>query len=230
MVRTILKSQSSSSISSQSVVPLALPIAGPDDGDTGHPTAEVDPPKEVNKPKKEKTKGKKKRKDKKDKGKDVENYQDPTKCYDEYQKKFGVEEEEKTFKCFHIRLGWSDLCKILTLWLLIAGLALSIQIVEKIFPGSRSKIKDDATSCSLCPAGKSVTNPDHEIVLTDFQCSAVHPSLESMCFFECPDSLPTPRIYTCGEVEQLAEDASNNCSDSADSCREFQQADIQCCH
>jgi len=229
MVRTILKSRSSGSINSQSVVPLALPIAGPDDGDTGHPTAELDPPKIITKPKKEKTKGKKKRKGK-DVEKDVEDYQDPTKCYDEYQKQFETEEVEKSFKCFHLRVGWSDLCKIITLWFLIAGLALSIQIVEKFSSGSRSKIKDEVTTCSLCPAGKSMTNPDHEIVLTEFQCSAVHPSLESMCFFECPGSLPTPRIYTCGEVEQLAEDASNNCSDSADSCRELQQADIQCCH
>jgi len=247
MVQTILKSRSSSSISSQSVVPLGLPIGGPDEDPTIVTTTE--PIKdEIKSKRKRKEKGDgtkdkgKKEKGKKDKGEkdkgekdkeknDVENYLDPTKCYDEYQKKFVADEEEKTFKCFHIRLGLSDLCKIITLWFLIGTLALSIQIVERIFPKSKSKqINTDITTCLLCPAGQSVTDPHQEVILTDFECSAMNTSLEPKCFFECPDSLPSLRVYTCGEVEQLAQEASNNCSDGADSCRIFQQADTQCCN
>jgi len=246
MVQTILKNSSSHSASSISVGQLEVPIAGPDDGETATvlPTDHVEPmkddttkPKKGKKDKRDKARSKRKRKDKnesegkKNVGKKNVETRDSewTKTTDEWCR-IDTDEHEKTFKCMHIRLGWGDLCKVIALWAVIAGLALSIQVMEKIFPGKKSVIDTEFTTCSLCPAGTSVADPDQEIILGDFQCSAIDSTFESMCFFECENSLSTPRVYTCGEVEQLAKDSSNNCSDGADSCRDFQQADIQCCH
>ena len=227
--------------STKSEVQLALPIAGPEDGDIGYPTAEVDTKNEkTTKPKKDKTRSKWKRKngrkadEKKAGGKnDVEanEVRVKTVSFDELNKNYDPREEEKTFKCCHIRLAYADLCKIIALWSLIAGLALSVQVVERMLPNNKAPVVDrEITTCSLCPEGKSVTDPLQEITRTDFQCVSTDPMSDSMCFFECENSLPTSRVYTCGEVEQLAKEISNNCSYGADSCREFQQADTQCCH
>lgn len=226
----------------KSVVPLALPIAGPEDGNTGYPTAKVDAKNEnTTKSKKDKTRSKRKRRAdgkktdgrKGDGKKDVEanEAKHENNTFDEYIKNNELEEKERSFKCFHMRIGYADLCKVLVLWAVIATLALSVQVMDKIFPGKKSPLVDsEITTCSLCPAGQSVTDPLQEIIRTDFQCTSTHSAIESVCLFECEDSLPTSRIYTCGEVEKLAKEATNNCSDSADSCREFQQADTQCCH
>jgi len=226
----------------KSVVPLALPIAGPEDGNTGYPTAEVDTKNEnTTKTKKDKKRSKRKRRadGKKTDGRKYDGKNDveaneakhKNKTFDEYTKNNEPEDEVRTFKCFHMRLGYADLCKLIVLWAVIATMALSDQVMEKIFPGTKTPLVDnEITTCSLCPVGQSVTDPLQEIIRTDFQCTTTDSTFESVCLFECEDSLPTSRVYTCGEVEKLAKEATNNCSDSADSCREFQQTDTQCCH
>lgn len=163
-----------------------------------------------------------------------------------YRQFAAQKEKEKQVRCLHVRISFGDLCKVVTLWTLIAGLALSISVMDKHKKSSNRSntlkrtnsptitdarmIDNERPSCSLCPAGTSVTNPDLEIITTEFQCTAISSALESMCFFECSeDSLPAHKVYTCGEVQQLAKESTSKCSDSVDSCREFQQASGQCC-
>lgn len=108
-------------------------------------------------------------------------------------------------------------CKVLTLWGIIV--ALTLLLSGKMMMPARGD-----SSCSLCPSGTSVTVPEIEIIMNDFSCT----SEESSCSFQCA-SFGQPRVYTCGEVEKLAIESASECSDSSDSCADFQQASSQCC-
>jgi len=244
MTKSSKKDQSSRAHSTKVIIPLCTPIAGEDEN-SGFLKVESKPKGKTSRSKKEKIKRMS------DERTDIESNDDheiiggdTTKNSDDdilskelrivrvarYGDGEEYKKEEKTRKCLSPRM--KDLCKILTLWAIITGMALSISVVDRNNRQSSSPITNsESPSCSLCPAGTSVTNPDLEIITIEFQCTAISSSLESTCFFEClDDGLPTHRVYTCAEVEQLAKDSTSKCSDSADSCREFQQASDQCCY
>lgn len=143
-------------------------------------------------------------------------------------------EEQKTCG----RLSLADVAKVSVLWVVITTLIIflardppadPIIIVATNATTAPTTINNDELGCSLCSGATSVLNPDLEIATTDF----CRQSEDSSCFFQCSDPLTAPRVYTCGEVEQLAMEASSSCSsggdDSVDGCAAFEQAASQCC-
>lgn len=141
------------------------------------------------------------------------------------------EEEQK--KCGVGRLSLADIAKVAVLWVVITTLIIFLASDPPADPIIIvvTNATNDEIGCSLCSGATSVLNPDLEIVTTDF----CRQSEDSSCFFQCSDPLTTPRVYTCGEVEQLAMEASSSCSsggggdDSVDGCAAFEQAATQCC-
>jgi len=160
--------------------------------------------------------------------------------------------QEQKPRCFKRKITRSDVIRVLVLWGVIMGMSILLGIHPAISERttespsntptpapSRAPLdvlsadsivaETTAESCSLCPVGSGVMDKDLTVVMAGIACQSDE-SDESLCSFRCENSLPTPRVYTCGEVEELARESSSRCiNDDFDSCTNFQQASAQCC-